>query len=115
MWSYNPEGTMIPSVWAIPRSLAATDGITIVFSSSGYLDVSVPRVYLFRLMGCPIRISLDLCLLAATQSFSQLATSFIASGCLGIHRVPFSTFFLFFARDCLFRFKIVRVIKTKLM
>ena len=37
-------------VWAIPRSLAATGGITFVFSSSGYLDVSVHRVpsaYLF--------------------------------------------------------------------
>lgn len=31
-------------VWAVPVSLAATQGITIVFSSSGYLDVSVPRV-----------------------------------------------------------------------
>ena len=31
-------------VWAFPRSLATTCGITIVFSSSGYLDVSVPRV-----------------------------------------------------------------------
>ena len=31
-------------VWAIPRSLAATRGITIVFYSSGYLDVSVHRV-----------------------------------------------------------------------
>ena len=32
------------SVWALPRSLAATYGITFVFSSSGYLDVSVHRV-----------------------------------------------------------------------
>ena len=31
-------------VWALPRSLAATYGITVVFSSSGYLDVSVYRV-----------------------------------------------------------------------
>ena len=33
-------------VWALPRSLATTEGITIVFFSSGYLDVSVPRVCL---------------------------------------------------------------------
>lgn len=33
-----------PTVWPLPRSLATTDGITIVFSSSGYLDVSVHRV-----------------------------------------------------------------------
>lgn len=31
-------------VWAIPISLATTQGITIVFFSSGYLDVSVLRV-----------------------------------------------------------------------
>ena len=31
-------------VSALPRSLAATDGIDVSFSSSGYLDVSVPRV-----------------------------------------------------------------------
>ena len=33
-----------PTVWAVPRSLAATEGIAVAFSSSGYLDVSVPRV-----------------------------------------------------------------------
>ena len=32
------------SVWALPRSIASTYGITVVFSSSGYLDVSVHRV-----------------------------------------------------------------------
>ena len=31
-------------VWAIPRSLATTKGITFVFFSYGYLDVSVPHV-----------------------------------------------------------------------
>jgi hypothetical protein len=39
--------------------------------------------------GCPIRISLDQNLLAVPQSFSQRATSFIASWCQGIHRMPF--------------------------
>jgi hypothetical protein len=33
-----------PPVWAVPRSLAATRGIAVAFYSSGYLDVSVPRV-----------------------------------------------------------------------
>ena len=32
------------TVWALPRSLAATCGIILIFSSSGYLDVSVHRV-----------------------------------------------------------------------
>ena len=45
-WSYNPDTAVTVSVWANPSSLAATIGITIVFSSSGYLDVSVPRVRL---------------------------------------------------------------------
>ena len=42
--SYNPGHAVTPPVWAPPRSLATTCGITVVFSSCGYLDVSVPRV-----------------------------------------------------------------------
>ena len=38
-----PRSARTP-VWALPVSLAATSGITVVFSSSGYLDVSVHRV-----------------------------------------------------------------------
>ena len=45
-WSYNPGTAVTVPVWAVPRSLATTYGITFVFSSSGYLDVSVPRVRL---------------------------------------------------------------------
>ena len=41
---HNPRTTEVVQVWACPLSLAATDGITIVFSSWGYLDVSVPPV-----------------------------------------------------------------------
>ena len=41
-------------------------------------------------VGCPIRISTDQRLLAAPHGFSQRATSFIASWCQGIHRMPFS-------------------------
>ena len=43
-WSYNPNVAETTLVWAGPSSLAATIGITLVFSSSGYLDVSVHRV-----------------------------------------------------------------------
>ena len=46
-WSYYPAHASTCTVWAIPRSLATTCGITFVFFSYGYLDVSVPRV-------CPI-------------------------------------------------------------
>ena len=48
---YNPTIAETIVVWAIPRSLATTYGITIVFFSSGYLDVSVLRVcFLFRMI-----------------------------------------------------------------
>ena len=36
-------------VWALPFSLAATGGIDFSFFSSGYLDVSVPRVAFLNL------------------------------------------------------------------
>ena len=42
--SYNPGHAVTPPVWAVPRSLATTCGITVVFSSCRYLDVSVPCV-----------------------------------------------------------------------
>ena len=41
---------LLHSVWPLPRSLATTSGISVDFSSSPYLDVSVqavPLVYLF--------------------------------------------------------------------
>ena len=43
-WSYNPNLAVTRLVWANPRSLATTYGITFVFFSSAYLDVSVQRV-----------------------------------------------------------------------
>ena len=84
------------SVWALSRSLAATQEIDVSFSSSGYLDVSVHRVpsitlcidvIVIRLLvpGFPIRTSADRCLLTAPRSFSQLTTSFFGSWCQGIH------------------------------
>jgi len=81
------------SVWALPLSLAATWGISVDFSSSGYLDVSVPRVgslagdRTLLLPGCPIRTSVDLRMRAPPHGLSQLATSFIACPRLGIPRV----------------------------
>ena len=47
LWS-EPRGART-TVWALPRSLAATGGIDVSFSSSGYLDVSVHRVPLHTL------------------------------------------------------------------
>jgi hypothetical protein len=82
---------------ALPRSLAATKRISIDFFSSGYLDVSVPRVrshssktisnLIFIRLGSPIRTFLDHSLVPAPQNFSQGPTSFIASYCQGIRRL----------------------------
>ncbi len=44
--SYYPTLAVTNMVWAAPRSLATTCGITVVFSSCRYLDVSVPCVCL---------------------------------------------------------------------
>ena len=42
----NPGRAATRPVWALPLSLAATRGVTVVFLSSAYLDVSVRRVSL---------------------------------------------------------------------
>ena len=82
-------------VWALPVSLAATQGITFVFFSSGYLDGSVLLVSLsfqsdWTLLqpGSPIRTSSDQSLFAAPRSISLLTTSFIAFPCQVIHQKP---------------------------
>ena len=83
-------------VWPLSLSLATTHKISVDFSSSPYLDVSVqavPLLYLWiqyrmhRLIyaDCSIRTSADQCLLTAPRSFSQLTTSFFGSQCQGIH------------------------------
>ena len=96
--SYNPARASTRTVWAPPLSLAATRGITVVFSSSGYLDVSVPRVgpasrcHAFCMAGSPIRTSADLRPFAPTRGFSQLVTSFFASESQGIPRTPLIDF-----------------------
>ncbi len=73
-----------------------------VFSSSGYLDVSVPRVRPWlgqvpgsRPAGCPIRKSAHQRVFAPTRGLSQLVTSFVASESLGILHAPFSPFLIF--------------------
>ena len=90
-------------VWALPLSLAATQGIDVSFSSSGYLDVSVHRVtscmaiyspygtYTLLYVGSPIRTSADHGLFAPPRSLSQLVTSFVGSQCQGIPLVLFLT------------------------
>ncbi len=106
LWSSFPErSTMTQTLygnWTVPRSLAATDGISIDFFSSGYLDVSVLRVrsiYLciqYTVTHKMSRVSpfgnlrVKVCL-PTLRSLSQATTSFIASYCQGIHRVHLVT------------------------
>ena len=90
-----------PPVWPLPSSLATTKGIEFSFFSSGYLDVSLPRVPSYETMdsshgdralprpGSPIRKFQDQCLLAAPLNLSQLIASFIGNQCLGIHPALF--------------------------
>ena len=97
---HNPRDTEVSQVWAGPLSLAATDGITIVFFSWGYLDVSVPPVRHIQLwIHCmllehylqwvsPFGNPRVKACLAAHRGLSQLTTSFIAFLCQGIHRTP---------------------------
>ena len=83
------------------RSPLLTESL-FIFSSYGYLDVSVHCVFLYitltvmsdrhYLPGSPIRTSLDHCSLTAPPGFSQLITSFVASESQGIHRLPLLTF-----------------------
>ena len=96
--SYNPTYAETFMVWAIPFSLAATGGITFVFFSSGYLDVSVLQVVSLNLciqfkvphkvVGFPIRKFSDQSLHTAPRNLSQYTTSFIAFQCLGIRHTP---------------------------
>ena len=86
-----------PPVWPLSSSLATTKEIEFSFFSSGYLDVSLPRVPSYETMdsshgdralprpGSPIRKFQDQCLLAAPLNLSQLIASFFGNQCPGIH------------------------------
>ena len=85
------------TVWPLSSSLATTKEIEFSFFSSGYLDVSLPRVPSTQTMdssegdqalprpGSPIRKFQDQCLLATPLNLSQLIASFIGNQCHGIH------------------------------
>ena len=108
-------------VWALPFSLAATRGIDVSFSSSGYLDVSVRRVPFHTLWihawmtevcsaGFPhsdICGSLDICsspqLFAAYHVFLRLSVPRhppCALSCLTFLTNPFWIDHLLFFRSC---------------
>jgi hypothetical protein len=82
-WPYNPNAEAL--VWALPSSLAATEGISFDFFSSAYLDVSVRQVSLpypmysdkdsGRLfpLGFPIRSPPGQSFIPAHRRFSQVS------------------------------------------
>ena len=86
-----------PLVWPLSFSLATTKEIEFSFFSSGYLDVSLPRVPSYETIdsshgdwalpqpGSPIRIFEDQSLLATPLDLSQLIASFVGNQCPGIH------------------------------
>ena len=56
---YNPPVTTaaachVTEVWALPFSLATTQGVEVSFLSSGYLDVSVPQLASTQAMYSPV-------------------------------------------------------------
>ena len=84
--------------WPSPLSLATTNGVSIDFFSSGYLDVSVLQVYSLHLciqckvthevLGFPIRKFTDQNLHTAPRNLSQYTTSFVGFQCQGIRHTP---------------------------
>ena len=80
-----------------PFARRYSGSLEIDFLSSGYLDVSVPRVVLpapmrsgwgYAHMGSPIRRPPGRRMCAPRRGLSQLAASFIGSLCQGIRRAP---------------------------
>ena len=97
--SYNPHSKLW--VWALPLSLAATDGIdslsfppvTEMFHFTGYCDsgpmYSSQNVAVLSATGYPIRKCTGQSVFAAIRALSQLITSFVAYQHQGIHHVLF--------------------------
>jgi hypothetical protein len=100
--SYNPHTAETIWVWAVPRSLATTKGITLVFLSTGYLDVSVLRVCPPITQGfmsstwrvAPFGNPRIKRIFAPPRGLSQLITSFFASESQGIRHTLLITFFV---------------------
>ena len=100
-YAVRTPAVLLQRVWPLPRSLATTNGISVDFSSSPYLDVSVQAVPLIHLWIQCMMTRLSSCRIApfgnpriqrsltAPRGLSQLVTSFIGSRCQGIPLVLF--------------------------
>ena len=86
--SYYPGGRVAtPRVWAPPLSLAATGGIICLFSFPAGTEMFqfpalAPLTVVSLRTGSPIRTPADHAVFAGPRGFSQLVTSFFASGSL---------------------------------
>ena len=93
-------------VWAFPRSLAATSGVSFDFLSYGYLDVSVPRVGSTEVVTAygrrvsPFGNPRIIACLPASRGLSQAPASFIASYCQGIRHMLFVASFTLLPLNC---------------
>ena len=95
-----PDRAGTRAVWALPRPLAATRGITFCFlflrvlgcfGSPRWPGAAEPLRDACA-SGCPVRTPADRRLLAPPRRISPLAASFLASWSLGIHRPPLLSF-----------------------
>ena len=99
MWSYNPNSAETVLVWAIPRSLATTRGITICFLFLRVLRCfSSPGKHPFQGIPSstgwvsPFGDPWITGYYAPPHGLSQPIASFIASESQGIHHTPLVTF-----------------------
>ena len=82
---------LLLSVWPLPLSLATTRGISFDFSSSGYLDVSVPRVpHVHLCVQCTLHDSSSCVFPHSDISGSMLICSSpkLFAACHVLHRLP---------------------------
>ena len=85
-----PDVFLLP-VWPLPLSLATTRGISFDFSSSGYLDVSVPRVpHVHLCVQCTFHDSSSWVFPHSDISGSKLICSSpkLFAACHVLHRLP---------------------------
>ena len=94
LWPCFPTCSSHLSASAGPRSLAATRGVSIDVLSSGYLDVSIPRVCLITPMYSVYYISLLKCMtitqpeLSSSQTSRRWVSPFGNHGIKGCSRLP---------------------------
>ena len=91
LWPIFPDRSGHPQGSAGPRSLATTNGVSIDFLSSGYLDVSVPRVRFKTPMYSGLRYliyPIDDCVTSLRRNNNRMSGGFPHSDIHGSKPVP---------------------------